>query len=164
MPDRPVTPSPIFCQEHAMKRDTASGLTLILGSICLLVTMALHPTGGSVERIVRLAGIARGTHSLALASIPLMFLGFLGLYHRLKAAEILAPAALVTLAFGYIAAMCAAVLNGLAAPAYAERYASDPTAQDTLRAVLTYNGYVNAGFAKVFMVAMAAAMILWSLA
>ncbi len=142
----------------------AHGVALILGSVGLLVTMVFHPVAGSVETLVRVAAVARGTHSLALASILLMFLGFLGLYHRLKADPLFAAAALVTLAFGYVAGMCAAILNGLVGPAFAERYAGDPGARATLVAVLHYNHLLNTAFALIFMVASASAVVFWSVA
>ncbi len=146
-----------------MKRDTANGFALIIGSACSLITMALHPTSGSIEGLVREAAVRIGTHALGLASIPLLFFGFLGLNQRLKADTVWAPAALVTYGFGSVAAMCAAVLNGLAAPAFAVRMAPDPAMHDTARAVLAYSFQLNAGFAKVFMVAVAAALVLWSI-
>ncbi|HEY3174258.1 MAG TPA: hypothetical protein VGK94_00705 [Candidatus Polarisedimenticolia bacterium] len=147
-----------------MERDAASGFALLLGSLCFIVTMVFHPSSGSVERLVREAPVSVWTHSLALASIPVTFLGLLGVHHRLKAAHMLSTAALVAYGFGSVAAMCAAVLNGLAAPAFATRFASEPATRDMVRAILTYNSLLNTGFAKVFMVAAAAALVLWSIA
>ena len=151
-----------------MKRDMTGGLALILGSVCLLVTMAFHPAAGGVEGLVRESTTRIWTHSLGLAAIPVLLYGFVGLFRRLEADEFSAPAAFVVQSFGYAAGMCAAVLNGLAAPAFAARVAAraatDPAAQDTARTVLAYSFLLNASFAKVMMAALAAAMALWSLA
>lgn len=147
-----------------MKRDTMSGLALILGSVGLLVTMALHPSPHNIEALVRQSALTVGTHSLALASIPITFLGFLGLYQRLKADYINAPAALVIYAFGATAVMSAAVLSGLVAPAVAAQSGMAPNSREIVRAILHYNGHLNAAFAMVFMIAMSVAVIFWSIA
>lgn len=151
-----------------MKRDTVGGLALIVGSLCLLVTMAFHPAAGGVEGLVRESTTRIWTHSLGLAAIPILLYGLVGLRRRLAADEIFAPAAFVVHAYGLVAGMCAAVLNGLAAPAFAAhvaaRAATDATGQDTARTVLAYSFILNVGFAKVLMAASAAAMALWSTA
>lgn len=144
-----------------MTRDRSSGLALIIGSLGILVTMALHPSPDSLEALVRQKAIAIGTHSLALASIPISFLGFLGLYERLKKDHVLAPAALVTHGFGMTAVMSAAVVSGLVAPIVAERFAQDLNAQQPLQVVLSYNGHLNMAFAMVFMYASSIALVLW---
>ena len=147
-----------------MKRDRANGFALIIGTVCFLITMAFHPTSGSLEGLVRESAVRVGTHALGLATIPVLFFGFLGLNRRLHGDTVWAPAALVTYGFGSVAAMCAAVINGFVAPAFAARMAPDPAIHDTARAVLSYSFQLNAGFAKVFMVAAAAALLLWSVA
>ena len=146
-----------------MKRNTVSGLALILGSICFLITMGLHPTSGSLDGLVQEASIRVGTHSLGLVSIAVTFFGMLGLHSRLQSDVVYAPAALVAYAFASVAAMCAAVINGLAAPAFATRMAPDPNLHETARAILTYSSQLNAGFARVFMVGVAAALVLWAI-
>lgn len=147
-----------------MKRDTMSGLALILGSVGALVTMALHPSPHSIEALVRQSAMIVGTHSLALVSIPIIVLGFLGLYQRLETDHISAPAALIIYGFGATAVMSAAVLSGLVAPALARQSSADPNAREILRALLNYNGHLNAAFAMVFMTATSVAIVCWSIA
>ncbi len=147
-----------------MKGQRASGFALLFGSVGFLLTMALHPTSGSLEGLVRQGPVRVASHALALAMIPVLFFGFLGVTQRLQAAVVLAPAALVTYGFGSVAAMCAAVLNGLAAPAFASRLASEASLHDTARVVLAYSFQLNTAFAKVFMVAVSAALLMWALA
>jgi hypothetical protein len=139
-------------------------MALIVGSLGSVVTMVLHPVATNIHQLVRLANVAIGTHTLALACMPLIFLGLLGLYERVKRSEIAAPAALVAYGYGVTAVMCAAVINGLAAPAYATRFADDPAAATTLPMVLHYGGYLNAAFAKIFMVASSVSILCWSAA
>lgn len=147
-----------------MTRDRQSAIALIVGSIAWIVTMVLHPTGGSFEKIVRISSIIIGTHSLAIATIPLVLFGFWGLTARLGTDRGLPVAALVTYAFGSVAAMCAAVINGLTLPAFAKQFAeADPASRDLAHMVVDYGSTMNAGFARVFMAATAVAVLLWSI-
>ncbi|HEX4952897.1 MAG TPA: hypothetical protein VF017_05820 [Thermoanaerobaculia bacterium] len=147
-----------------MHRNAAAGWALILGSVGMLVTMTFHPTGGSAERIVQQATLIRLTHGLALASIPLVFAGFLGLSRRLAAAPVLADLGLVAYGFGSVAGMIAGTLNGFVAPAFVARIAADAEGSATFGTVLRYSFHANAAFAVVSMVAWAAATLLFSLA
>ena len=126
--------------------------------------MALHPTGADLNYILKIAPVVVGTHSLALASLALVVLGFLGLTVRLSE-DVLATAGMVTFAFGAVAAMCAAVLNGLALPSFVLQHAqSDAATLEVIRLILGYNHALNAAFARVFMAATAVAVVFWSIA
>ena len=142
----------------------AAGFALLVGSIGFLITMGFHPTSGSLEGLVREAAVRVGTHSLGIASAVLSFCGFVGLYQRVRAEPVFAPAALIVHGFASVAAICAAVVNGLAAPAYAARMIGEPALHETARAVLSYSLLLNAGFARVFMVGVAMALLLWAVA
>lgn len=147
-----------------MNQDRTGGLALIIGSICMVVTMAFHPSGGTVEKLIQFASLTRYTHALALLSLPVSLLGFVVLARRVGPAGPVATAALVLIGFSFIAAMSAAVINGFAVPAMVEHTGAKPESRDMLVAVLRYNHFLNAAFAQVHMVAAAAAMLLWSLA
>lgn len=147
-----------------MTRDRQSAVALIVGSIAWIVTMVLHPTGGSFEKIVRISSVIVGTHSLAIATIPLVLFGFWGLTARLGADRGLPLLALITYAFGSVAAMCAGVINGLALPAFAQDLAeADPATQKVAHLVVDYGFTMNASFARVFMAFTAAAVLFWSI-
>src|SRR5262249_50686249 len=73
-----------------MTDDRASGLALLFSSVGLLVVIAFHPTSGNFSVARNIA-----VHSLALATIPVMFLGALGIYRRLAAANRLSLSGLV---------------------------------------------------------------------
>jgi len=147
-----------------VKRDTASGLALVLGSVCLVVTMVLHPTAGGMEGLVRESALRVRTHALALIAIPVTFLGFLGLHRRLAEKSEFARPALVAYAFACAAGVCAGVINGLAAPAFAMRIARESASADAARVVLAYSFELNSAFAKVFMAGAAASLVLWAVA
>jgi hypothetical protein len=147
-----------------MSRQRASGFALILGSLGGLITMALHPSAGSLEGLVREGAVRLGSHAVGIATIPVLFFGFLGVTERLRAAPVLAPAALVAYGFASVAGMCAGVLNGLAAPAFADRMVSDAALHETARVVLAFSFQLNAAFARVFMVGISGALLLWAFA
>ena len=87
-----------------MKRDAVSGAALIVGTVSGLVTMALHPSGHQLMADYdRIAPLAVAVHVLALAGMPITFLGALGLTRRLSSET--ATAALVAYGFATVAAM-----------------------------------------------------------
>jgi hypothetical protein len=151
-----------------MTEDRKSGLALIAGSIGLIITMALHPTGHDLLAPGQFDGIARlivAVHTLALASIPVMFLGTLGLSRRLATPDKVSVCALVAYGFAGIAAMNAAALSGLVAPGLARQMAAATPGSETTNlwsVLFTYNGFLNQAFAMVFVVASSVALTLWS--
>jgi hypothetical protein len=149
-----------------MTDDRRSGVALIAGSVAGIITMILHPTGkvgpGGVESMVRMLV---AVHSLALASLPVLFLGAWGLSRRVARADRLAMAALVLYAFAAVAVMNAAVFDGLVAPNLIRQIiTAAPEARDGWRLVFNYNSYLNQAFARVFAVASSMAIVLWSVA
>jgi hypothetical protein len=151
-----------------MKHSTIYGIALIAGSLGGVVTMIFHPTGadliGQAEHIARHNEMMTvAAHSLALVSIPLSFFGYVGLSHLLRWDRAATIAALVAYGFASVAAMCAAVVSGFVAPVLTRQMpAADESARQILQTVFHYNGYLNQGFAKVFVVASSVAVILWS--
>lgn len=142
------------------------GLALIAGTAGMLLTMALHPTGrdllapGQFAAMARLAVVA---HALALATVPVAFLGALALSSRLAGPDRLAVAALVTYGFGLVAVTSAAVVSGLVSPTLVGQIlATDAPARTAWEIALRYNGRLNQAFASVYVVASSAAILLWS--
>jgi len=147
-----------------MTDDQKSGLSLIAGSVGVIITLALHPSGhitpDQIDSVVRrLVAV----HGLALACLPLLFLGAMGLSRRLASTDRLATIALVLYGFAALAMMCAAVFDGLVSPDLLRQIvANSPPARDAWRTLMQFNGYVDEAFAKVFIVAASAAVMLWS--
>jgi hypothetical protein len=106
-------------------------------------------------------GIA--VHSLALVSIPVVFLGAWGMSRWLAGPDRVSWAALVFYAVGSIAVMNAAVLDGLMAP-YVIRKVVSATAEtrDSWQMFMGYNFQMNQSFARVYAVASSVAAVLWS--
>ena len=117
---------------------------------------------GQSQQMAHLAVVA---HALALASLPVLFLGACGLSRRLAAPDRIAFAALVLYAFALLAAANAAVVSGLVAPGLAQKILEGaPPAEDAWRIVFNYNGRLNHAFAAVFVAASSSAIVLWSAA
>jgi hypothetical protein len=149
-----------------MNDDKWSGLALIAGSVGMIITMSLHPTGHDLfvpGRIEAVAVLTKTTHGLALVSLPVVFLGAMGLARRLGWNERASVAALVLYGFALVAVMNAAVASGLVAPEIGRRIVEgDAAAGEVWRMAFRYNGMVNQGFAMVFVVASSMAILLWS--
>lgn len=104
-----------------------------------------------------------GVHALALASIPVIFLGTWGMTRRLAAPDRLAWAGLVLFAMGSIAVMNAAVLDGLMAPYLMRQIVAATTeTRDGWQMFMRYDFQMNQSYARVYGVASSLALVLWS--
>lgn len=149
-----------------MKPTLSAGIALVAGALAGVVTMSFHPRGHELlqpgDQFSQAAFRVAAVHWLALASLPLLILGFLGLSRLLGLRSALVSLAFITYALGCAAAMSAAVLSGLVAPAVARQIlAADQSSRPIFDALLHYGGQLNQGFAKV-VAASSAAVILWS--
>jgi hypothetical protein len=149
-----------------MTDERRGGIALIAGAAGAIVTMSIHPSGhdlfapGQFATMVRLAVIA---HALALATVPVSFLGAMALSRRVATPERLALAALVTYAFASVAVMSAAVVSGLVGPTLVRRIlAAEPPAKTGWEIAFRYNGLLNQAFALVYVVASSVAIVFWS--
>ena len=112
-------------------------------------------------------GATRLDFSPALASVPVMFLGAWGLSRHLDAADRLAMAALVIFGLASIAVANAAVLDGLVAPQLIRHIvasAADAAKKDGWQLALRTNFEMNQAYARLYAVASAVAILLWSAA
>jgi hypothetical protein len=136
-------------------RDLASGILLIAGSGAGVVVMGLHPTAHGLvnpDSGAHLTRVNEMVHGLALAAVPAVFLGLLGLARRLAPSD-LATAGLVAYGWASVAVLSAAVASGFVAPGVI-----------TDEAFLSYTHLLNQGFAKVNVVASCVAILLFAAA
>ena len=153
-----------------MTDEQKGGVALVAGAIGGLVTMALHPTGRDLMapgHAASMAALATAVHALAIASLPVSFLGALALTRRLAAPERLALplAALVVYGFALVAAMAAAAVSGLVGPRLmGELLAATPPDAQGLRLLVRFGWQLNQAFSQIFAVASAVALALWSAA
>jgi hypothetical protein len=149
-----------------MNDDRLGAIALIAGAAGGLVTMILHPTGRELfapGQLVPAAFLAASVHALAIASMPVSFLGALALSRRVESPLRLAVAALVVYAFALATAMMAAIVSGFVGPGLArEIIDAEPSAGQAWHIVLDYNHRLNQGFARTYAVASSAAIVLWS--
>ena len=147
-----------------MTRDAMYGGSLIAGALAGMTTMLLHPTGSQlIADVQHVAPIGLAVHALALAALPVSFFGAIGLTRTLGGDGDAALAALVAYGMASVAVMIAAVASGLLAPALAAQMVATTGADhDFAKAFFQYTGMINQAFAKVFVVAASAAILLWS--
>jgi hypothetical protein len=150
-----------------MRRDTGGGILLITGALAGVFALALHPTGHDLLASPDQAGQAARAvlvHAVALAGVPMLFLGLLAVARRLGPGDLTA-AALVAYGFAGTAVMSAAVASGFVAPPVTARLLAAQGAQrDVYHALFEYTGLLNQGYAKVYLVASCVSMLLWGAA
>jgi hypothetical protein len=106
-----------------MNDSRLGGMAWIAAAVGFLATMSVHPSGqdlfqpGQFEAAAR---VARISHGLALASLPLAFLGALAMARRVDSAERTGLVALVVYGFALAAVMLAALASGFVGPAAEE--------------------------------------------
>jgi len=147
-----------------MSKDPAAGTMLIVGALLGVVVMALHPTGhGLAEDFQRQAALGSIVHGVAIAGIPVTFLGLLGLWRRLGGTR-LATAGLVAYAWAGVAVLSAAVMSGFVSATLLGRslQAGDESAKTLTHALADLSYQMNQGYAKVFFVASCVALLLFS--
>lgn len=151
-----------------MSDDRISGWALILGSVGTIITMAFHPSGHiAPDRMESTIRMLIAVHSLALACVPLLFIGIIGLARRLRSGHRLAISGVVVYGFGSIAVMSAAVMDGLVTPRVLRQIvgsSGSAAAVDTWRMISHYTFYLNQAYAQVFVAGSCVAVFLWSIA
>ncbi|MEQ8417857.1 MAG: hypothetical protein RIB71_25470 [Imperialibacter sp.] len=143
--------------------EKSSGVAIVIGSVFMVLTMALHPAGGDTAHIRQMSDIIIVSHSLAILSIIVLSYGLVGLAIKLKSDIVLSYGGAVLFAFSTVAVTMAAALNGLAVPFFLERM-GEITSENSgmIRTVLIYNYSLNKAFDLIFILAMSGAAVLWS--
>lgn len=150
-----------------MKRGVASGTLLIVAAVAGMFVMLHHPAGHDLLQsgnFARMAGLNRFLHGLAIASIPVTFLGLMGLWRRLAPSD-LAVAALVVWGFSGIAILVAAAAGGfLATDIMQQINGREAGMKETYNALAEYTHSLNQAFAAVNVVASSFSLLLWAFA
>jgi hypothetical protein len=151
----------------AMKNPTLSGLLLIAGAVAGVLVMLSHPTAHDLMTAADPGRRAAGNvavHSVALATLPMLFLGLSGLTRRLLGCD-LSLAALVLYGFGAVATVPAAVMSGfVATDLILDMHGAGAASRELSFALLRFAGLVNRGFFACAVVAVSLAILLWSAA
>jgi len=142
----------------------SSGIALSSGALLIIATMVLHPAGGSIEHILSIYQTITATHALAIFSLPILYFGFYGLSKHLKDRWNFAQLALFIMGFGLIAALFAAVLNGLALPYFLDGYKHSLAANRTPLTFITNYGFaLNKALDYLFIAATCLSMGIYSI-
>ena len=148
-----------------MNDNRLGGIALIIGITSGIVTMIFHPITRAGQmtpaEFERFAMVNITAHGLAIAGLPLLFLGALALTRRLDSPGRLALAALVIYTLGLIGVTIAPALSGLVATDILRQTMRQPDAGWNV--FLRYNFMLNQAFSAIFVVASCAAIALWSL-
>ena len=141
----------------------SSGISLIIGSVLIITTMVLHPAGGSIEYIIKSTKSITATHTLAIFSLPILLFGFYGLTNRLLDKWKLAKLALIIIGFGLIAAMFAAVINGLTLPYFLGKYENNLAENEAVLKLITSYGFaINKPLDYIFIATTCLAITIYS--
>jgi|SRR3954447_10129194 hypothetical protein len=150
-----------------MKDNRLGGIALIIGAVSGMITMSLHPVGGAhvmnPQQFERLLSLVIGVHVLAIAGIPFLFLGALALSRELNSPARLSLLALASYSMGLVAIVVAPAVSGLVGAELLRKIAAPGPEADSWRMVMSYNHMINQAFTRIYVVASAAAIALWSL-
>ncbi len=148
-----------------LSSNSGAGIVIILGAILCIITMMLHPVGGDLHHISHIRNSNIMAHSLAIFSVPLLYMGGKGLASILGRDSFFANLGQSFFTFSIIAVMLAATCNGLALPFFVDQLdPSVPGVENEIRQVMHYNFALNKAFDYMFMTGVAVAMILWGIA
>ncbi|NER15048.1 hypothetical protein GWK08_16450 [Leptobacterium flavescens] len=141
----------------------STGISLISGSLLIIATMVLHPSGGSLQRIVEITGVITIAHSLAVFCLPIVLFGFYGLTNKLMESSRVSILAFIIMAFSLIAAMFAALLNGLALPYFLGKYSNSLEEKaEVLKPISSFSFAVNTSLDYIFIAGCCLAILIYS--
>jgi hypothetical protein len=141
-----------------------AGYCLMFGSLLMVLTMVLHPTGGDIEHILKIANIGIISHSIGILSVPFTAFGFWGLAHRLQTSNRFSFLAFGFISFGLVAIMLAAAINGLVLPMYVIKQQHRIGQNlEAVKLIINYNTTFNAAMDYIFIAGYAIAMFIWSI-
>lgn len=142
----------------------STGFSLISGAILIIVTMVLHPSGGSIEHIIKISKTITIAHSLAIFSLPIILFGFYGLTISLLDKWKLSILAFIIISFGLIAAMFAAIFNGLTLPYFLSQYSEKLEENiEILKPITNYGFAINTPLDYIFIIACCTSILVYSI-
>lgn len=121
------------------------------------------PERGSVEHILRITKVIVGSHSLAILCLPFIGFGFYGISVALQTPGRVATLAFMMAAFGLVAALIAATINGLTLPLFLSHSTEAIQSQPELvQSIVRYGAAINHPMDYVFITSILLAMGIWS--
>lgn len=138
-----------------------SGISLCFGSLIAVITMALHPAGGSVDHIIRIQHVLIFSHSLGIACLPFMGFGAWGLSCLLQTGSKTSILSLFVFCLGLVAAMIAAAVNGLILPQFLSDLIARPVDESIVNSIVRYGHHINVSMANIFIFATCISILIW---
>jgi hypothetical protein len=139
-----------------------SGISLMVGSVLMISTIVLHPSGGSVEHILKIKTIIIVSHSLAVFSLPFITFGFWGLSTALQTKSKVSFLSFIISCFGLFAAMIAATINGLTLPLFLFQIAPQNIDVNIINTIGTYGKNINIPMDYILLIAFGLSISIWS--
>ncbi len=141
-----------------------AGYSLILSSVLMTLTMILHPSGGDIEHILKMAKVAITAHSLAIFCLPFVAYGFYGLTMILQTPSKISLLGFIFCCFGLVAGMIAATINGLTLPSFVMKFPNE-TGQnlEAMKLILNYGFFINKPMDYIFIGGLTLAIGIWSI-
>jgi hypothetical protein len=147
------------------KLNKSAGLSLIIGSSLMVVTMVLHPVGGNFDHLLRIISVAIISHCIAILSIPFISIGFYGILKRIGSTSFFSISGFAIAMTGLVAVLIAAALNGLALPFMVKAYeGASPELIESIQPILKYNSKLNHAFDYIYIGGTCLSMLFWSIA
>ena len=126
--------------------------------------MILHPSGGSLDVIIKTRKPIAFAHGLAIFCLPFVVFGFFGLTKKLSDKSGISVLAFITIGIGVIAAMFAAIFNGLALPHFLSLYENNLNDSIShLRPITKFSFAVNRALDYIFISSFCLAVFLYSI-
>ncbi|WP_420386339.1 hypothetical protein [Roseivirga sp.] len=142
----------------------STGLCLALGSLLIIATMVLHPAGGDIPYLISIAKMLKTSHTIGIVSVPVALFGFYGLSKALQDKLRLSTLAFIIIAFGLLACMLAALLNGVILPTFLSKFQSSLNEDiQILEIIVSYNFTLNWAFDYIFIVACCLSISIYSI-
>jgi len=142
-----------------------TAVTLTVGWVMAATTLSLHPSGRQLLTAAEPGPILRtmtAVHALGIASLPLLLLGGFGVTRWLGGSQPWPAAAFACFGLAQLAALNAAVAGGFLAPWVIRQMAADESEVRLWRLLFRYTVEVNQTFARVMVLGLSLALVLWS--
>lgn len=150
-----------------MKDNRLGAIALLAGALMGIIVLASHPGGAhrvTPDQLQSLIVLNISVHALAIASLPILFLGAFVLTHEAVSDRRLGIIALVIFGFASVATMSAATMSGLVVSAALRHLVTHDAAAEQWHLLLAYTHTINQGFAQIGAVGFCVAIIIWSVA
>ncbi len=161
--------NPIADDQNLRAPDLSSCLFVGIGSVLLVAFMAQHPTigasdfAGAMDEAARKAATSRLVHGALIATLVLVFHGFVGFVGCLGWSRGWVRAGIIFNATGVLCMIGAALMNGFVVGELASRYAGHPGVEiETLRAIFGLCRDMNQTLSNAGTIALSVAVLSWS--